>query len=176
MPDPSLLSLLPNIKSHGLVPDVISQVPRNAVVVTYHDGDVRMGNTLRPSQAAHEPTSVIFRAEAGSFYTLVMVDPDAPSRQNPKMRHWLHWLVVNIPSSCDLRAGTPVTEYAGPTPPRGSGPHRYVFLVFAQGRRRINEDSVDVPEGRGKFNLREFLVNLELGQAYAANFFLAENK
>ena len=25
-----------------------------------------------------------------------MMDPDAPSRQNPKAAQWLHWLVVNI--------------------------------------------------------------------------------
>ena len=31
------------------------------------------------------------------FYTLMMVDPDAPSRRNPTNREWLHWLVVNIP-------------------------------------------------------------------------------
>ena len=26
-----------------------------------------------------------------------MVDPDAPSRDNPTAAQWLHWLVVNIP-------------------------------------------------------------------------------
>ena len=26
----------------------------------------------------------------------VMMDPDAPSRQNPKAAQWLHWLVVNV--------------------------------------------------------------------------------
>ena len=25
-----------------------------------------------------------------------MMDPDAPSRQNPKAAQWLHWLVVNV--------------------------------------------------------------------------------
>jgi hypothetical protein len=25
-----------------------------------------------------------------------MMDPDAPSRQNPKAAQWLHWLVVNL--------------------------------------------------------------------------------
>ncbi|KAF8414558.1 hypothetical protein L210DRAFT_3434826, partial [Boletus edulis BED1] len=26
-------------------------------------------------------------------YTLVMTDPDAPSRSDPKMGEWRHWLV-----------------------------------------------------------------------------------
>jgi hypothetical protein len=25
-----------------------------------------------------------------------MMDPDAPSRQNPKAGEWLHWLIINI--------------------------------------------------------------------------------
>jgi hypothetical protein len=24
------------------------------------------------------------------------MDPDAPSRQNPKAAQWLHWLVINV--------------------------------------------------------------------------------
>jgi large subunit ribosomal protein L35 len=36
-------------------------------------------------------------ASAGNLYTLLMVDPDAPSRENPVKRSWLHWMVVNIP-------------------------------------------------------------------------------
>ncbi|XP_037064314.1 phosphatidylethanolamine-binding protein 4 isoform X2 [Peromyscus leucopus] len=35
-------------------------------------------------------------ALAGSYYVLVMVDPDAPSRADPQMRYWRHWLVANI--------------------------------------------------------------------------------
>ena len=38
-------------------------------------------------------------ADPNSFYTLIMTDPDAPSRENPKMREWHHWLVVNIPGN-----------------------------------------------------------------------------
>ena len=30
-------------------------------------------------------------------YTLMMVDPDAPSPQRPTIRSFLHWLVTNIP-------------------------------------------------------------------------------
>jgi phosphatidylethanolamine-binding protein (PEBP) family uncharacterized protein len=31
-------------------------------------------------------------------YTLIMVDPDAPSPDDPKMKEWLHWIVANIPA------------------------------------------------------------------------------
>jgi phosphatidylethanolamine-binding protein (PEBP) family uncharacterized protein len=38
-------------------------------------------------------------ADSNSFYTLLMTDPDAPSRQSHQAREWLHWLVVNIPGN-----------------------------------------------------------------------------
>ena len=36
--------------------------------------------------------------EPDSFYTLMMVDPDAPTRNNATLREFMHWMVVNIPS------------------------------------------------------------------------------
>eukprot|EP00112_Aurelia_sp_Birch-Aquarium-sp1_P015761 Seg3519.2 transcript_id=Seg3519.2/GoldUCD/mRNA.D3Y31 product="putative odorant-binding protein A5" protein_id=Seg3519.2/GoldUCD/D3Y31 len=35
----------------------------------------------------------------GKEMTLLMVDPDAPSKDSHRCRSWLHWLVVNIPVS-----------------------------------------------------------------------------
>lgn len=58
-------------------------------------------------------------------------DPDAPSRANPSEREWLHWAVVNIPGS-NVTAGNTIAEYVGSGPPKDSGLHRYVFLVFRQ--------------------------------------------
>lgn len=43
--------------------------------------------------------SVKWEADPNSFYTLLMTDPDAPSRANPEFREWHHWLVVNIPGN-----------------------------------------------------------------------------
>ena len=59
------------------------------------------------------------------------VDPDAPSRNDPKFREWHHWLVVNIPGS-DVSKGDAVAEYIGAGPPKGTGLHRYVFLAYKQ--------------------------------------------
>lgn len=35
---------------------------------------------------------------------MLLIDPDAPSRQTPTFREWHHWLVVNIPGN-DLKKG-----------------------------------------------------------------------
>ena len=69
-----------------------------------------------------------------------MVDPDAPSRKNPRAAQWLHWILTNVDgeeeeddsvpqtlssdsgeqllSGEDL-VGDKVTAYAGPSPPKG---------------------------------------------------------
>ncbi|CAN7990585.1 unnamed protein product [Ixodes hexagonus] len=159
-----------------LIPDVIPRAPKQNVVVTYRACHVKLGNTLKPEETASAPSSVIFQTSSNSYYTLVMVDPDAPSRKDPKMRFWRHWLLVNIPPGCDLNGADCVTEYAGPSPPKGSGPHRYAFLVYTQGSTRIGERDVHVPEARGKFNLTKFVTSHGLGVAQAANFFYSERK
>ena len=46
-------------------------------------------------QMQEEPEIAIKGSEA--TFTLLMVDPDAPSPHAPKFRNWLHYLVTNIP-------------------------------------------------------------------------------
>ena len=57
--------------------------------------------------------------------SLVMYDPDASIPQ------WLHYLVINIPNG-DISKGYVVRPYARPTPPVGSGTHRYIFEQLEQ--------------------------------------------
>ncbi|XP_025066145.1 phosphatidylethanolamine-binding protein 4 isoform X3 [Alligator sinensis] len=39
------------------------------------------------------------QAEKNKNYVLIMADPDAPSRSEPKFRFWRHWLVIDIKDS-----------------------------------------------------------------------------
>ncbi|CAG8724029.1 17124_t:CDS:2, partial [Dentiscutata heterogama] len=59
-----------------------------------------------------------------SRFTLMMVDPDAPSRKDPVKGEWRHWIVGNIPSNGNLSEATHLDSYMGPEPPSGSGDHR----------------------------------------------------
>lgn len=43
-------------------------------------------------------------------YVLVLVDPDAPSRANPRNRFWRHWLVTDIPVSPTAYVGVPAAR------------------------------------------------------------------
>lgn len=75
---------------------------------------------------------------------LIVVDPDAPDPQAPRMT-WVHWVLYNLPPSFELlrgvgEAGLPPESrqglndwkrsgYGGPCPPVGR--HRYFFRLYA---------------------------------------------
>lgn len=159
----------------ALIPDVIPKAAKQVLTVRFKNGlEVRMGNTLTCDQTSAAPESISFKGPSNAFYMVVMVDPDAPSRASARLRFWRHWLVLNVPNNCDIKAGDTVTEYAGPSPPKGSGPHRYALIVYCQGTQRITEKDACVPDARGMFNLNRFVATNKLGDPLAVNYFVCE--
>jgi len=87
----------------------------------------------------YPPTVRYDEANLDGKYTIIMVDPDAPTAKAAKCRYWLHWAVSDVDGR-HLRNGVNwmngegriIKEYNPPTPAKGSGPHRYQFLMFAQ--------------------------------------------
>jgi Raf kinase inhibitor-like YbhB/YbcL family protein len=79
-------------------------------------------------------------------YALIVDDPDAPAGT------WNHWLLWDIPPSVRALAqgfkpgqlGESGTNdfgkpgYGGPCPPRGHGPHRYFFKLYALDVATLN--------------------------------------
>lgn len=168
--------LVKTMEKHKVVPDVIDAVPKDVLEVSYKSGvKVNQGNVLTPTQVKDPPT-VTWSAENDNFYTLCMTDPDAPSRKTPKFREWHHWLVGNIPGT-DISKGDVLSAYIGSGPPKGTGLHRYVFLVYKQSgkidfkEKKLTNKSGD---GRGKFSIKNFAAKYNLGQPIAGNFFQAE--
>ncbi|KAK6101136.1 Phosphatidylethanolamine-binding family protein [Brugia pahangi] len=164
-------------KKYQVVPDVISMVPTKLINVDYSGGaKVNLGNELTPTQVKDEP-KVSWDAEAKSLYTLVMTDPDAPSRQNPKFREWHHWLVVNIPGQ-DVSKGDVFSEYIGSGPPKGTGLHRYVFLVYKQPEKIVDVQHGHLTNKSGKnranFKIAKFAEKHKLGNPIAGNFYQAQ--
>lgn len=115
-------------------------------------------------------------ADPSEFYTLLMTDPDAPSREEPKLREWHHWIVGNIPGN-DVAKGEVLSAYVGAGPPKGTGLHRYVFLVFKQPKKlTFDEPRLTNTSGKGreKFNTKKFIEKYDLGVPVAGNFFQAQ--
>ena len=101
-------------------------------------------------------------------FALIMDDPDAPAGT------WNHWLLW------DLDAGTNALDgefrpgaagksglndfgeqgYGGPCPPRGHGPHRYYFKLYA-----LDVTELGLMQGARRDALERALKGHELGRA-----------
>lgn len=117
-----------------------------------------------------------WNADPSSYYTVVMVGPDAPTRENPMYRSWLHWLVVNVPGM-DVAKGQVLAEYFGPIPPNGSGLLRYVLLVYQQSDKLdFEEKKIDIKnaEDHSNFDVEKFAQKYEMNDPLAGNVFQAK--
>ncbi|CEO95552.1 Phosphatidylethanolamine-binding protein [Plasmodiophora brassicae] len=161
-------------QKHEIVPDVVSHAPRELaeVVLPGGYGLHRFGEVIKPSQIQRPPKLHWKGDGTDQLYTLLMVDPDAPSRTNPTRREWVHWIVVNIPGA-DVPQGKTLLEYAPPTPPAGTGLHRYVFLIYKQDR---SSSASPLPKtaSRGQWSAAEFAEKNGLGNPVAGFMFQAE--
>ncbi|GMS89105.1 hypothetical protein PENTCL1PPCAC_11280, partial [Pristionchus entomophagus] len=181
-PSPSLsrfvrLFSMESFSTHGVVPDVIAVAPKTLATIKYDSGvEVSEGNVLTPTQVKNVP-SVQWNGDNGKLYTLIMTDPDAPSRAEPTYREWHHWLVSNIPGQ-DIAKGDTLSAYVGSGPPPKTGLHRYIFLVYEQKGRiedkehgRLTNTSA---ENRGGWKAAKFVEKHGLGAPVAGNFYQAE--
>ncbi|MGE5568124.1 MAG: YbhB/YbcL family Raf kinase inhibitor-like protein [Rhodospirillales bacterium] len=106
-------------------------------------------------------------ANAKSF-VLIMDDPDAPAGT------WNHWLLWDIPASTHSlpqgfkpgQAGESGTNdfgrlgYGGPCPPKGHGPHRYFFKLYA-----LDTESLGLRAGAKRADLDRALRNHIVAEA-----------
>ncbi|XP_045104149.1 protein D2-like [Portunus trituberculatus] len=162
------------MEQHGVIPDVLPCCPPSIVQARYGNTEVECGTVVTPTEAKDVP-QLSWPVEAGALYTLCMTDPDAPSREDPKFGEWQHWLVVNIPGN-DVSSGDTLSQYVGPGPPRGTGLHRYVFVVYRQsGRLTCDEPRVPNTSAspRRCFKINKFAEKYNL-QLIAGNFFQAK--
>ncbi|KAG5051046.1 hypothetical protein JHK87_003244 [Glycine soja] len=65
--------------------------------VSYNNRDVSNGCEFKPSQVVNQPRINIGGDDLRNFYTLIAVDPDAPSPSDPNLREYLHWETVYAP-------------------------------------------------------------------------------
>ncbi|XP_018568621.2 protein D3-like [Anoplophora glabripennis] len=164
------------METHGIVPDTIDEAPSAKITKKYPGGvEVEFGGELTPTQVKDEP-EVKWDANPEKYYVLSMVDPDAPTRMDPKFREVNHWLIGNIKGS-DVSTGNVIADYRGSGPPKGTGLHRYIFLVHEQ-KEKLTFDEPRSPqmsrEHRFNFSIRKFAKKYNLGKAYAGNFYVAQ--
>ncbi|XP_008061762.1 phosphatidylethanolamine-binding protein 4 [Carlito syrichta] len=117
------------------------------------------------------------RAVDGSTYILMMVDPDAPSRADPRFKYWRHWLVADINGSTMRNGnieGSVLTEYGAPTPPPQTGFHRYQFFLYLQERRNITLRPQESPY-RQFWRMDDFLSHYQITKKRGSTQFMTQN-
>mmetsp|Transcript_55901 Transcript_55901/g.136979 ORF Transcript_55901/g.136979 Transcript_55901/m.136979 type:complete len:315 (+) Transcript_55901:147-1091(+) len=193
-------ALVKEAEEGGVIPDVVETVAPvmyASFSVGFRGVDPRrpfyyvgMGTEMTPA-LVRDPPVVWWPSGVGAeekLHTIVMLDPDAPSRQDPRMRHWLHWLVVDVRGKCnstmcefDPAENTGVAEaatYKGATPPKGTGLHRYVVLIYEQSRALGGEAGLAsgvLDSSRGGFSLSDLCGKYDLGHPKGIRFFVAQS-
>ena len=125
--------------------------------VLINDKPIINGAILPFNQSQQNPV-IKFKRSINDNYTIIVVDPDAPSRENPINKYWLHLLVINNNNK--------IVKYQKPEPPIGSGNHRYQFYLLKQknvldkNNLRLHMDNNKVK--REKFDFDEFVKDNNL--------------
>ncbi|KAK2193835.1 hypothetical protein NP493_5g13008 [Ridgeia piscesae] len=144
---------------YGIYRDLFSDaffVPVVDMKVLYDYDDefvtpVHSGNTILPSEARSQP-QVMFESGADDLWTLVMTNPDGHLTDNNA--EYLHWMVGNIPGG-DVSKGQVLCNYLRPFPPKGTGFHRHIFVLFKQSGT-INLDKYQRPANCTSLKERTF--------------------
>lgn len=92
---------------------------------------VYTGNVIKPVEALDKPM-VRYEADASSLWTLVLTSLDGHLMEKDK--EYVHWLVANIPGN-SLDKGDTIVDYLRPFPLKGTGYHRYVFVLYKQNAK-----------------------------------------
>lgn len=132
---------------------------------------------------SYAPTVRYDEANFDFKYTLIMIDPDSPSKGNANCRYYLGWAVSDIEGrslrngvNWQVAEGKLVKKYEAPNPEPGSGPHRYQFILYQQrypyGPVRLAEEN---KESRCGFNPLVFARKNRL-DIIATSVFETENK
>ncbi|EXC19884.1 hypothetical protein L484_017861 [Morus notabilis] len=154
-----------------VIPDVLDPFTKSiSLRVTYGNKVVNNGCELKPSQILNQPRADIGGDDLRNLYTLVMVDPDAPSPSDPNLREYLHWLVTNIPATTGASFGQEIVCYESPRPTVGI--HRFVCVLFRQRGRQ----TVYAPGWRQNFSTRDFAEIYNLESPVAAVYFNAQRE
>lgn len=202
-PDVSLASTIRDtLLANAIIDDVLDDFEPTYLLDLYYPKSretVLLGNDIpvdsvskRPVFTFHSVTPQSDKVAKNSTFTLILTDPDAKSRDNPKWSEMCHWILTNLttptpgppsqPSlhdSYQILKAKPgeVEEYLPPGPPPKTGAHRYVFVLLEGDTSDLKAPSDRKHWGYGKVRhgVRDWAAENDL-KVVGANFFFASNE
>ncbi|RGP61086.1 hypothetical protein FLONG3_10641 [Fusarium longipes] len=178
-----------------IIPTVIDDFPPAlGLRASWKRDSADLGNTLKPGHLKKSPSIHLDKVESDSSletllkkhatFVLVLTDPDAPSRDDPKWSEFCHWIATTSishskKSKHHLKS---LVKYKAPAPPPKTGKHRYVFFAFVAANGTTEKLHLTKPKARKHWGsedsghgVREWAHQNGLAPV-AANFIYAENE
>jgi phosphatidylethanolamine-binding protein (PEBP) family uncharacterized protein len=106
------------------------------LVITYNGSNITKGDFLTINKTITKP-NFYYKFDDNTYYTLIMIDSDAPSKNNPIYRNWIHWIITKNSNGNTFgnTFGNTLINYMKPLPPQNSREHRYIFILFKQNKK-----------------------------------------
>jgi hypothetical protein len=89
------------LKKADIIDDIVDDFMPQCLVAPFYEKKkkeypVALGNTLKPSKTKNSPSLEIYcpKLQETPGLTIVLTDPDAPSRNNPKWSEMCHWIAI----------------------------------------------------------------------------------
>lgn len=182
---------------------IVEPLKQTLLSVQYGPHQVSLGNHLGTKDTQELPkfqaalTQPFFASpnnvKTDSKFTLILTDPDAPSRTDKKWSEYCHFIATNLSINASSPANTEnfkviddskmdvLVDYQGPAPPKGTGVHRYVWLLYEgvvskKDVEKVKENRINWGYGTPATGVEKFVQETNLGPLIAVNYFLAENK
>ncbi|CAE6473681.1 unnamed protein product [Rhizoctonia solani] len=194
---------LENFKNAKIVPDVFNTFnPSGLMTLNFTTGVGRprgeassssaIGEAVARTNVSDTPVLMIRGSEeaeaqaGGPFnvtttrYTVLCIDGNTAGSTNPRGYN-LHYLENNLAygenhdHTVTLNStGSPVIAYAAPNPPSGSGPHRYIWLTYAQPEGFSAPSTPTPGSGVALFNLTQYTSAANLGDPIVGTYFTVQ--
>ncbi|KAA8897514.1 phosphatidylethanolamine-binding protein [Sphaerosporella brunnea] len=157
--------------------------PAISLTAFFNGVEISTGQSIPLSETKSSPTFALGKNSvtcAESKYIIIALDPDAPSWASPV----LHFMNTNF-SAAELEEGSKnltstnknaTAPWLDPAPPAGTGPHRYIFLLFEQpeGNFHVKDVPGTSTSDRLTFDVERWRKDNHLHNAVAGTYFLAE--
>ncbi|TIA82613.1 hypothetical protein E3P98_01320 [Wallemia ichthyophaga] len=156
------------------------------------DEPLSLGQRLSKDAVQEKPEFRYLPSENATLdgqYTLALIDADynGADQSEGQTRHFLENNISvggdgddsgdsdsdNGVAIHDGDSGKVITSYTGPGPARGSGPHRYQFLLLKQPQDFQAPDGLDSQTPLGKMNIADYIDSTN-SKIVAATYFICE--
>ncbi|XP_071958955.1 large ribosomal subunit protein mL38-like [Antedon mediterranea] len=102
---------------------------------------VYWGNVVTPFETKESP-SISYESNDDDWWTILLTNPDG-NLHKPDTEV-LHWLVTNVPGE-SVNNGQVIYDYLQPFPPKGTGYHRFVYVLFKQEGKFDLSEQMQLP-------------------------------